>query len=248
MRVRKIILLLLLITAAVPAYAQKTKKERNLIKEGNELFGQGKYAEAEAAYGKVLEFNPMSPIARFNQATATMKKLEVKKEMEPQDSSQYSGALKHFVDLTTDPGASKSIREKSFFNLGKISYESEAYQQAVEFLKQALKIDPSDEQALKLLRMAQKKMSQNQDKNQNQKDKKQKDKENKDENKNQQKQQPKQDPPKNQNQNPQPQQQQPNNSQQMLQAVQNEEKNTRDKVNKRKAEQMQGRQKTDKPW
>ena len=34
----------------------------------------------------------------------------------------------------------------------------------------------------------------------------------------------------------------------MLQAVQNEEKNTRDKVNKRKAEQMQGRQKTDKPW
>ena len=245
MRVRKIILLLLLITAAVPAYAQKTKKERNLIKEGNELFGQGKYAEAEAAYGKVLEFNPMSPIARFNQATATMKKLEVKKEMEPQDSSQYSGALKHFADLTTDPGASKSIREKSFFNLGKISYESEAYQQAVEFLKQALKIDPSDEQALKLLRMAQKKMSQNQDKNQNQK---QKDKENKDENKNQQKQQPKQDPPKNQNQNPQPQQQQPNNSQQMLQAVQNEEKNTRDKVNKRKAEQMQGRQKTDKPW
>ena len=102
---------------------------------------------------------------------------------------------------------------------------------------QSLKIDPKDDQARKNLRMAQKKLQQNQ---QNQDKNKNKDKDD------QKKKQDKQQPPQKQPQPPKERQQQTNNDQ-LLKAMQNEEKNTRDKVNRRKAQMNQSRQ-SSRPW
>jgi PTS system ascorbate-specific IIC component len=111
------------------------------------------------------------------------------------------------------------------------------YANSVNYFKQSLKIDPKDDKARKNLRMAQKKLQQNQ---QNQDKNKNKDKDD------QKKKQDKQQPPQKQPQPPKERQQQTNNDQ-LLKAMQNEEKNTRDKVNRRKAQMNQSRQ-SNRPW
>ena len=50
-----------------------TKRERNAIKEGNELYGKQRYAESEVAYKKALEENPDNQAAQFNLASAYLK-------------------------------------------------------------------------------------------------------------------------------------------------------------------------------
>ena len=50
-----------------------TKRERNSIKEGNELYAKQRYAESEVAYKKALEENPDNPTAQFNLASAYLK-------------------------------------------------------------------------------------------------------------------------------------------------------------------------------
>ena len=66
--------------------------------------------------------------------------------------------------------APASLRAHSFYNLGKLAYDRQDYANSVNYFKQSLKIDPKDDQARKNLRMAQKKLQQNQqnqDKNKN---------------------------------------------------------------------------------
>lgn len=45
-----------------------TRHERNYIVEGNKLFREERYADAEVAYRKALQENAMNEIAQFNLA------------------------------------------------------------------------------------------------------------------------------------------------------------------------------------
>lgn len=224
--------MLLALFACLASYGQTTKRERNLIKQGNEYFSKEQYSKAEECYSRVLEINPNSQIARYNLASTMLRQRKKTDNAAARDSV----VMQNLNEVGGNPSAPAGLRAHSYYNLGRLAYDKQDYAASVDYFKKSLKINPKDDQARKNLRMAQKKLQQNQQQNQNN---------NKDKN-DQKKQQDKQQPPQNQPQPPKQQQQQTNKDQ-LLKAMQNEEKNTRDKVNRRKAQMGHGRS-SNRPW
>lgn len=239
------IVLALLLAVSFQSFGQETRKERNLIKKGNEYYEAKKYAEAEECYNKALKENPNSPIAKFNLATTLLRSR--KNDNSKQDSILYMHANSLLDKVAKNPAASDALREKAYFNLGRSAYDREDYQSSVDSFTDALRINPKDDEARKNLRMAQKKLSQGGQNNNDKKNEQQKEQDKQNQNNGKDKQNPPQNNEPQQPQNP-PQQKRDTNAEQLLNAVQNEEKNTRDKVNKRKEELMQGRPRSRKPW
>ena len=226
--------MILALLTCLTSFGQATKRERNLIKQGNEYFNKKQYSKAEESYSRVLEINPNSQIAKYNLGSTMLRQRGGNSE---KDVARDSLISRYLSDVGSNTSAPASLRAHSFYNLGKLAYDRPDYANSVNYFKQSLKIDPKDDQARKNLRMAQKKLQQNQ---QNQDKNKNKDKDD------QKKEQDKQQPPQKQPQPPKERQQQTNNDQ-LLKAMQNEEKNTRDKVNRRKAQMNQSRQ-SSRPW
>ena len=226
--------MILALLTCLTSFGQATKRERNLIKQGNEYFNKKQYSKAEESYSRVLEINPNSQIAKYNLGSTMLRQRGGNSE---KDVARDSLISRYLSDVGSNTSAPASLRAHSFYNLGKLAYDRQDYANIVNYFKQSLKIDPKDDQARKNLRMAHKKLQQNQ---QNQDKNKNKDKDD------QKKKQDKQQPPQKQPQPPKERQQQTNNDQ-LLKAMQNEEKNTRDKVNRRKAQMNQSRQ-SSRPW
>lgn len=250
---RKLLIFALSVVLPVCAFCQQdysTKKERNYIREGNELFKEKRYAEAEAAFKKALQENGNSPIAKFNLATTYLKQVNLNDTTQNGLLSETQQLLKETASIA-DP----KLASKAYYDLGNIFYNQKNYAQSIEMYKDALRRNPDDDQARQNLRLAQKQLQnqQNQQQNQdNKQDNKDQQKQNQDQNKEKNKNGQDQQKPDNQQQK-QPQQPPKNgmskeNAEQILQTMQNEEKNTQDKVNKAKMQQMKGGRRTGKQW
>ena len=250
---RKLLIFALSVVLPVCAFCQQdysTKKERNYIREGNELFKEKRYAEAEAAFKKALQENGNSPIAKFNLATTYLKQVNLNDTTQNGLLSETQQLLKETASIA-DP----KLASKAYYDLGNIFYNQKNYAQSIEMYKDALRRNPDDDQARQNLRLAQKQLQnqQNQQQNQdNKQDNKDQQKQNQDQNKEKNKNGQDQQKPDNQQQK-QPQQTPKNgmskeNAEQILQTMQNEEKNTQDKVNKAKMQQMKSGRRTGKQW
>lgn len=235
--------------------AASNKQERNYITEGNALYRQKRFAEAETMYKKALTASPNSEVAKFNLASALIRQAgstDANKGNTPLDD-----AIKILTDLAQNAEAA-SIAEKASYDLGNLAFNQQNYQGAIEHYKNALRKNPDNDKTRQNLRLAQKKLQeqqQNQDKNKDQ------EKQNKDQEKQQDKQDQKQDQkqpdqPQDQKQDKQqPQPQQPRggisdeNAEKILKAMENEEAATRRKIEarKQKAENARRRQVT-RPW
>ena len=248
---RKLLIFALSVVLPVCAFCQQdysTKKERNYIREGNELFKEKRYAEAEAAFKKALQENGNSPIAKFNLATTYLKQVNLNDTTQNGLLSETQQLLKETASIA-DP----KLASKAYYDLGNIFYNQKNYAQSIAMYKDALRRNPDDDQARQNLRLAQKQLQnqQNQQQNQdNKQDNKDQQKQNQDQNKEKNKNGQDQQKPDNQQQK-QPQQPPKNgmskeNAEQILQTMQNEEKNTQDKVNKAKMQQMKGGRRTGK--
>lgn len=246
-----------------PDIAATTKNEFKYITDGNRLFNQKRYAQAEEMYRKALEASPNSDAAKYNLAAALMHQTEYANgntNSKPIDEAK--GILTHVAQSTTN----NKLAEKAAYNLGNISFLEKNYAAAVDAYKNALRKNPENEQARQNLMLALKELEkqnqnnnqnkdQNEDKNQDQnKDQNQDKKDNKDnkdqnENKDQQQNQQQQ-----QNQNQQQQQQQSGgisdrNAEKILKTMENEEAMTRRRVEGEKTkEKNAGVRVTDKPW
>lgn len=239
--------------------AQTLRKERIYIKEGNKLYNDKKYSEAEVKYRKAIEENKASDIGIYNLALSLINQAkqgdDVKSPANP--LNQGDSLLRDLVQM------SKNIPlvSRAYYNLGNISFNKEQYQESIEYYKACLRRNPNDDQARQNLRLAQKKLQQQQqDKNKDQNKDKDKDKDkNKDQNKDKQDQnKDKQDQnkqnnqDKNQQQNKDQSQSQPqpgDNSEQILNAVQSKESATQQKINGEMLRQkQQERQNTRNKW
>lgn len=230
------ILILTLLGGAIasPVMAESTRKERRLINQGNRLYKERKFVEAQSVYEEALRENASSAEARYNLGLSQIRQVVNPADTTPKSKEMSDHARKNFTDVAALAKTKPGLAAKANFNLGNIEFNSKDYQKAIEYYKQALRIDPSDDKARKNLRIAQKNLQkQNQDKNQDKQQNQDKDKE-KDKDKDQNKDQ-------NQNQNEdrnkdRNRQKQQNLSQQaasqILQAVDNKESQTRARVNK----------------
>lgn len=234
-------LLLLLIVGSFAARSQQLP-ERRIIRQGNRQFERENYVEADVAYRRALEKNPASYEANFNLSDAIYKQ------------GQYEDAAAKFGQLATaspTPEASAA----AYYNQGNAFFQQKKYQEAVDAYKNALRMNPGDEQAKFNYAYAKEFLKKDNDKN-NQDNKDNKDNKDNQDNKNDQNKDDKKDN-KDQNQDQdknkqdQQQQQQPQSgmskdeAQQMLNAIQKNEDNTREKVD---AQKVQAASRSGKNW
>lgn len=229
-------LLLLIFMSAVPANAESNRKERRLITKGNSLYKDRKFVEAQGFYESALLENPASAEAKYNLALSQIRQIVNPADTSARSQSLTAAAKKNLAEVAALTRTKPGLAAKANYNLGNIEFNSKDYAKAVDYYKQSLRIDPSDDKARKNLRIAQKNLenqkNENKD-NQNKDNKENKEnKDNKDNNKNQQdnkdndkENQPEQKPQDSKALNRQA-------AERILQAVDNKESQTRARVNK----------------
>lgn len=246
---KKLILLLLSFVSLLPAFADgnsvdtSTRKERNYIRQGNALYNEKRFAEAEVAYRKALEENAASEVAMYNLATSLIRQAG---SADPNSGNNPMQEASSILQNLARYAQQSSIAEKAYYNMGNMAFNQQQYDQAINMYKGALRKNPDNDKARQNLRLAQLKRQeqQNQDQNQdqdkqdqNQQDQQQdkQDQQNQDQNQDQDKDQNKQpNQDKKDEQKQQPQQQQGSisneNANKILKAMENEENATRRKV------------------
>jgi len=225
---KTVAMLLLLSVLSVTA-----QTDRQYIRQGNKLFRMGDYPNAEVSYRKTIEQNPKNPQAPFNLGNALM--------AQKKDSAavaQFENASR----LETNP----LRKAQAFHNIGVICQTHKMYGEAIEAYKNALRLNPNDDETRYNLvlckhqkqKQDQQKQNQGQDKNDQKKDDQKKDEQQKDQNSD------KQDDKKQQEQ--QKPQMSKENAEQLLNAAIQNEKQTQDKL--KKAQQQPQRRANQKNW
>ncbi len=230
---------MLIVSVYLPLHAF-SQEERALTRQGNKDFNKGNFTDAEANYKKALDKKNNFPEAIFNLGDAIYKQGKRNEEA----AVQFDLAAKTFTD--------NKQKAKALHNLGNALLSSDKYEESVSAYKQALKLNPNDQDTKYNLAYAQAKLKQQQQQNKDNKNDKNKDqeqkkpdspdkKDKKDDNKGENK---------GDNKDKQGQQPQPKLSKEaaekLLQALQNEEQKTQEKMNKKQARPVEV--KIEKDW
>ncbi len=134
---------------------EKLKLESDaFVKEGNDLFEEKKYADAEVMYKKALVKNPGNKKAIYNLGDAIFGQGRTKEAIAKFNS---------FNKLTDN----KLEKAASFHNIGNAFMAEKDYQKAVEAYKNSLRNNPNDEETRYNLALAQKFLKENPPQNQN---------------------------------------------------------------------------------
>lgn len=230
---------------------ESNRKERVLINEGNKLYNDGRYRAAMLKYQEALKMNGASAAGRYNLGLS-----QLRLGTNPNDTTQAAkDMLKRgceAMEMVTKLGPEKpQLASKANYNLGNVCFDFEDYKKAIEYYKQALRLNPDDNAAKRNLRIAQLKI-QDEDKNQD------KDQDKKEDQQNQDQQEQNKDQEQNQDQQNQDQQDQKEEQQQqdlnqqtadqILQAMENKENQTRARVNTGQGDKSTGRNRNRKNW
>lgn len=265
-KMRIIYMALLLITGFVvcPQVAgavkgnESTKKERNHITKGNELYDKGNFQDAATQYQMALKENPASVVARYNLGLS-----ELRIGTNPNDTSETAKKMleagcKNMESVSTLGSSRPDLASRANYNLGNVAFVSEDYQKAIDYYKQSLRLNPEDNDARRNLRIAQLKIQnddQNQDQNQDDQnqDQNQNEDQNNDQNQDEDQQDQNNDQEQNQDQNEEQQQENPSNisqqtAEQILNAIENKENQTRARVAGENAEKSRQRNRSKKNW
>jgi len=207
--------------------------DRQYIRQGNKQFRNGNYAEAEVAYRKSVEKNPRNAQAVFNLGNALLAQKKDSAAVE-----QFEQAAK----IETNP----QRKAMAYHNMGVVCQSHQMYGEAVEAYKEALRLQPKDDETrynLELCKRQQKRQQSDKNKDnkqQQQKQDKNKDKQDKDQQKKDQKKQEQQKQKQDKNK------MSKENAEQLLNAAMQQEKNTQERM--KKAMQQPSRRKLDKNW
>ena len=150
---------MLAVSAAVSA-----QNDRQLIREGNRLYRQKQYAQAEVLYRKAIAKKADNPQAVYNLGCALM--------MQQKDSAaivQYENATKLEKN--------KLRQSKSWHNIGVMCQSHKMYDEAVRAYEQSLRLNPSDDETRYNLALCKQLNKNNPQQDKNQQDKKNEEKE-----------------------------------------------------------------------
>lgn len=245
-----------LIAGTGVANAESLRAERKLINEGNKLYMERKFGEAAKKYEEALGVNAQSAVGRYNLGLSQIKQVTNPQDTTPKAKGLLDNARTNLSAVASQAKEKPGLASKANYNLGNLEFNVKDYKKAIEYYKQALRIDPNDNSARKNLRIAQKQLQnqdqdkQDQNKDQNQDQQNQDKDQNKDQNQDQNKDQNQQ----NQNQDKQDQKQKENNisqqtANQILQAIDNKENQTRARVNRaNKGDKSVGQGSARKKW
>ncbi len=171
----------------LPVWGQNTSKPQDksvdkLIEKGIAAYDSAEYEKAETYFRKALSEDQLNAVAAYNLG---LTETEMEKNLE----------AAHFFQKAAKLSDQKSLKSQAYYNEGNVWFGKKKYEKAIEAYKNALRNNPSDEEARYNLALAQQKLKQQQKKNnkQNKKDQqknkqdKKDQKKNKDQNKDQNK-------------------------------------------------------------
>lgn len=137
---------------AAPAMAQN---DRQYVRQGNKLFQQNDFEHAEVAYSKAIEQNDKNPQAHYNLGNALMAQ---KKDSAAIEEFQKAGQLE----------SSPLRKAQAFHNTGVICQRNQLYGEAIEAYKQALRLNPADDETRYNLALCQQQKKKQDEQKQNQ--------------------------------------------------------------------------------
>lgn len=257
MKLRYILILIAALVGSgiVPSDAlASTRKERRLISKGNDAYKQRNFADAQTLYQAALEENSASAEALYNLGLSQIRQIVNINDTTPENKSKLDVARKNFQNVAGMAKDKPGLAAKANLNLGNIEFKAKEFQKAVDYYKQALRIDPNDDKARKNLRIAQLNLK-NQQNQQNQDNQNQnQDQKNQDKNKDQQQDKERnQDRENNQDKDKEKEKQQDNNiskqsAERILKAVDNKESATRARVSKGNEKSENARSRNMRRW
>ena len=221
--------LLILLVSFVVALVANAQSDRQHIRNGNRLYHEQKFEQAEVEYRKALGKNSANPQAHYNLGCALMAQ------------QKDSAAIKQYETAGKQEKTPKR-RAMVYHNIGVVCQQHQLYQQAIAAYEESLRNNPNDNETRYNLalckRLLKNNPQNNQKKNNKDKDKKNnKDQNNKDQNqKNQDK----------QNQDKQQEQMSKDNAEQLLNAAMQQEQATQQRL--KNAMRQPQRRKLQKNW
>ena len=214
---RKVAVTVLLLMVVMSGMAQT---DRQYVRQGNKQYRAGDFANAEVSYRKAIEKNPCNPQAAYNLGNSLMAQKKDSAAIE-----QFQNAAK----LETNP----MRKYRAFHNMGVICQSHKMYGEAIEAYKNALRLNPEDnETRYNLVLCKHQKNQQNQQQQNQQQNDDKKDQDKQDKNQDKQKQQKPQ--------------MSKDNAEQLLNAAMQQEKQTQDRL--KKAQQQPQRRQVLKNW
>lgn len=165
MEIKTLILATVILSAAQSLSAQE---ELPSIRQGNEFYKKQQFNDAIQHYGKAIDVNGKSAQAQYNLGNALYK------------NKQFDEAASAFEKASVN-SSDAALKSRAYYNNGVALTRQQKLEESIEMYKQALRINPQDEQARENLQKAinekQKQPPQQRPQNQNNKDdKKEKDK------------------------------------------------------------------------
>ena len=214
-------LFILSLLMCITSFAQNKK---SFLRDGNELYTDSSYNDAEMQYRKSLEKDQDYFNASFNLADAVYK----------QERYEESSAL---FDALIDNAPTENDLAKVYHNLGNSLTQEQKLEEAIEAYKNALRINPNDAETRHNLALSKKQKQeqeqQEEKKEENKEEKKdqEKDKEDKQE---QNKEQEKEDEEKENQPEEKKEEMSKEDAEKMLEAIQQEEKELQEELQKKK--------------
>lgn len=140
----------------------QTKKEKLIIKKGNEAYKKGAYSEAAESYGQVVQQNPLNATAQFNNGNALYK------------ADKKEDALKAYDKSISNLGNDVE-KSNAYYNKGVVLQNDKKLPECIDAYKKALKLAPDNEDARQNLQKALQQQKQQQEKKDQNNDKKKQD-------------------------------------------------------------------------
>ena len=195
-------------------FIANAQSKKNHLRNGNDLYEDSLFNDAEMKYRKSLEKDQNYFSASYNLADAIYK----------QERYEESANL---FDALTDNAKDKNEKAKIYHNLGNSLFKQQKLEESIASYKDALRNSPTDEDTRHNLALAQKMLQQQQEQQEQNKEKKEE--ENQEEEKEQEKQQ--------QQKEQQPQEKEDmskEDAEKMLEALQQQERELQEKLQKKK--------------
>jgi len=122
------------------------------VEEGNALFAEEKYDEANTKYRDALIEVPDSPIVNFNIGDVEYKK------------RNFEEALKAYQECLTSDDI--LLQSKAYYNIGNTVYQLGKLPESIQYYKKALELNPEDQDAKYNLEYVRAKLKDNSEKQQ----------------------------------------------------------------------------------
>ena len=224
--------LLILLVSFVVALGANAQSDRQHIRNGNRLYHEQKFEQAEVEYRKAVGKNSANPQAHYNLGCALMAQ------------QKDSAAIKQYE---TAGKLEKTPRRKAmvYHNIGVVCQQHQLYQQAIAAYEESLRNNPNDNETRYNLALCKRLLKNNPQNNQN-KNNKDKDNKNKKNNKDKNNKDKNQKDQNKQNQDKQQEQMSKDNAEQLLNAAMQQEQATQQRL--KNAMRQPQRRKLQKNW